>query len=857
MSATLEPTKLQSTESDRQITMAIEGMTCASCVRRVENALAKTEGVNTASVNLATEEATVHFDPDKISLDVLQKVVTDAGYGVASSEVVLPIEGMTCASCVRRVERALEGVAGVESVDVNLATEMATVHYLTGSTARSELVAAVERAGYSVAQRDSAHDLESLEAEREAAKARELRMIGLKAGVALGVSALLMLLMYWPQRLLGNPPISDMQNMNYLMFVLATPVQIWAGWQFYKTGLAAARHRSANMSTLVALGTSAAYLYSVFVTFWPERLMHDGLMPEVYFETATMIIGLVLVGRWLEARARLQTGAAIKSLMGLAPKTARVVRDGVDIEVPVEQLQRGDLIRVRPGERVPTDGVIIEGASALDESMLTGESIPVEKAIGDQVIGATSNTTGSFVFRATNVGKDTALAQIVKLVSDAQGSKAPIQRLADTISAWFVPIVLALAAVTFGIWMIFGPEPKTTFALVSAIAVLIIACPCAMGLATPTAIMVGTGRAAQLGVLIKNAEALEQAHKIDTVLLDKTGTITRGKPSLTDIVVDQGFDRDEVLHWAAAAEVGSEHPIAQAIVLSARDAGMQLPAVETFQAIAGHGVEARIDGKHVVLGNADLLTREGVSIEILRDEQNRLSANGKTAMFLAVDGRLAAVFGVADTVKTESRDAIRQMESLGLQVWMVTGDSRATAEAIGAEVGIPAERILAETRPDQKAERVSTLQQSGHSVAMVGDGINDAPALAQANLGVAIGTGADIAMEASDVTLIGGDLHGVSTAVALSRRTMRVIRQNLFWAFGYNVLLIPVAMGILYPFTGHLLNPALAAGAMAISSVSVVTNSLRLRSFRPPSGETGHHRGGQPVSQLESQAASR
>lgn len=850
----LEPIQLPSAESERLVTMAIEGMTCASCVRRVENALAHTEGVHTAAVNLATEEATVRFDPELVSLDSLQKVVIDAGYGVATSELALPIEGMTCASCVRRVERALEGVPGVESVDVNLATEMATVRYLTGSTARADLIAAVESAGYSVAQTDAAEDLESLESEREAAKARALHKLGIKAVVSLAVSALLMLLMYWPERLLGSSPVGDMQTMNYLMFALATPVQLWAGWQFYKTGLAAARHRSANMSTLVALGTSAAYLYSVFVTFWPERLMRDGKMPEVYYETATMIIGLVLVGRWLEARARLQTGAAIKSLMGLAPKSAHVLRDGIEIEVPVDELQRGDLIRVRPGERVPTDGVIVEGASALDESMLTGESIPVEKAIGDQVIGATSNTTGSFVFRATNVGKDTALAQIVKLVSDAQGSKAPIQRLADTISAYFVPIVLGLAALTFGIWMLFGPEPKTTFALVSAIAVLIIACPCAMGLATPTAIMVGTGRAAQLGVLIKNAEALEQAHKIDTVLLDKTGTITRGKPSLTDVVVTEGFDKDEVLRLAAAAEVGSEHPIAQAVVTSARAQGLQLPPVEYFRAVSGHGVEARIDNQRIVLGNAALLEREGIDIAALRDEQTRLSASGKTAMFLGIDGRLAAVLGVADTVKTESRDAIRQMESLGLQVWMVTGDSRATAEAIGAEVGIPAERILAETRPEQKAERVSSLQQDGRSVAMVGDGINDAPALAQADLGVAIGTGADIAMEASDVTLVGGDLHGVSTAVALSRRTMRTIRQNLFWAFGYNVLLIPVAMGILYPFTGHLLNPALAAGAMAISSVSVVTNSLRLRSFQPPAGESSGH-GGQPLGRLEPRAA--
>ncbi|MEZ4532735.1 MAG: heavy metal translocating P-type ATPase [Thermomicrobiales bacterium] len=852
MSATLDPIA-ESAIDERQVTMAIEGMTCASCVRRVENALAKTDGVRQAAVNLATEEATVQFDPKVVSLETLQKAVTDAGYGVATAELSLPVEGMTCASCVRRVEKALEGVSGVESVNVNLATETATVRYLPGSATRADMVAAVESAGYSVAQQVEADDLEDLETQREAQRARDLRKLALKAGVSLAVSAVLMLLMYWPDWLLGGQPFSSMENLNKFMFVLATPVQIWAGWQFYKTAFAAARHGSANMSTLVAIGTSAAYFYSVVATFWPERLMRDHMeMPEVYYETATVIIGLVLLGRWLEARARLQTGAAIKSLMGLAPKTAHVLRNGEEVEIPVEELQKGDLIRVRPGERVPTDGVIVEGASAVDESMLTGESIPIEKGIGDQVIGATSNTTGSFVFRATNVGKDTALAQIVKLVSDAQGSKAPIQRLADQISAYFVPVVLALAALTFAIWYVVGPEPKSTFALVSAISVLIIACPCAMGLATPTAIMVGTGRAAQLGVLIKNAEALEQAHSVDTVLLDKTGTITRGKPSLTDVIVVDGFDKGEALRLAASAEVGSEHPIAQAIVGSARAEGVVLSNVEAFQAISGHGVEARIDGKRVLLGNDALMSREGIETAPLRDEHARLSSGGKTAMYLAVDGQLAGLLGVADTVKSESRDAIRQMETLGLEVWMVTGDSRATAEAIGAEVGIPPERILAETRPDQKAERVSTLQADGKTVAMVGDGINDAPALAQANLGIAIGTGADIAMEASDVTLIGGDLHGVSTAVALSRRTMRIIRQNLFWAFGYNVLLIPVAMGVLYPFTGHLLNPALAAGAMAISSVSVVTNSLRLRSFEPPA-ERPNTPGSRPVARLEQQ----
>jgi Cu+-exporting ATPase len=560
-------------------------------------------------------------------------------------------------------------------------------------------------------------------------------------------------------------------------------------------------------------------------------VMEAGLKPEVYYESATVIIGLILLGRLLEARAKSQTGSAIRQLLDLAPKTARVVRDGGDVEVAVADLQVGDLIRVRPGEKVAVDGVVVDGSSAVDESMLTGESMPVEKAPGDEVIGATLNTTGSFTFRAKRVGKETALAQIVRLVSEAQGSKAPIQRLADAISSYFVPVVIVLAAITFGVWWAVGPDPSFSYALKASIAVLIIACPCAMGLATPTAVMVGTGEGARHGVLIKGGEALELAHKVRAVIFDKTGTITRGKPALTDVIPLEGFSRDEALRLAASAEQGSEHPLAAAIAAGGKDAGVELAPASSFRAVAGLGVEATVDSRKVLIGNRALMEDRGIAVELLAGDFERLAGEGKTAMFVAVDGKPAAVIGVADTVRPESAQAVAQLETLGLETWMLTGDNKLTATAVAREVGIAPERVFANVLPGDKAAKVKELQQRGLAVAMVGDGINDAPALAQADLGIAIGTGADVAIEASDITLVGGDPRGVVTAIALSRKTLTTIRQNLFWAFGYNVVLIPVAMGVLYPFTGHLLNPALAAGAMALSSVSVVTNSLRLRGF--------------------------
>jgi P-type Cu+ transporter len=816
-----------------ELSVSVTGMTCASCVRRVERALTKIDGVNEASVNLATERASVLYDPTKVDITQLKDAVDGAGYGVSEEEIELPITGMTCASCVRRVEKAIAKTPGVESVSVNLATEMASIRALNGVTSRTDLVSVVEAAGYGVAEIE-AGSVEEAEERENAARRRATRILTAKVAVSLAVSAVLMLLMYWPDWLFGGRPVDSMDDLFLTMFLLATPVQFWAGWQFYKQAWAAGRHFQANMSTLVVLGTTAAYSYSVFVTFWPNMIERAGLEPEVYYESATVIIGLILLGRLLEARAKSQTGSAIRQLLDLAPKTARVVRNGEEFDVAVTVLQVGDLIRVRPGEKVAVDGVVIEGSSAVDESMLTGESMPVEKTPGDEVIGATLNATGSFTFRATRVGKETALAQIVRLVSEAQGSKAPIQRLADTISSYFVPVVIVLAAVTFGVWWAVGPDPSFTYALKAAIAVLIIACPCAMGLATPTAVIVGTGEGARHGVLIKGGEALEMAHKVHAVILDKTGTITRGKPALTDVVPTADFTRDEALRLVASGEQGSEHPIATAIVTGAKETGLTLASASAFEALTGHGVDATVEGRHILVGNRALFGNRGIDVGPLAVEFNRLAGEGKTAMFLAIDGKLAAVIAVADTVRPESAQAVAQLQALGLETWMLTGDNERTAAAVSSAVGIDSANVLANVLPGDKAAKVKELQQRGLAVAMVGDGINDAPALAQADLGIAIGTGADVAIEASDVTLVGGDPRGVVTAIALSRKTLQTIRQNLFWAFGYNVVLIPVAMGALYPLTGHLLDPALAAGAMALSSVSVVTNSLRLRGFKSP-----------------------
>lgn len=811
------------------ITLGVTGMTCASCVGRVERSLRKVAGVQEANVNLATERASVRVDPSVVGLPALRAAVEKAGYGLRADEVILPVKGMTDASGVGRVERALGDLPGVERVSVNLATEKATIHYLANVVGRDDFKRAVEKAGYTLGEDEPLTEgFGAAGQDREAeGRAREIHDLQRKFTFSLVVGGVIMGMMFLPL------PI-DHEQLFLPMLLLATPVQFWAGWLFYRQAWAATRHFTTNMNTLVVVGTSTAYLYSAFVALFPSVVHQAGLPAYAYFDTSAIIIALILMGRWLEARAKGQTSEAIRKLMGLAPKTARVIRAGQELDVPIEQVLVDDVMRVRPGEKIPVDGAVIEGASAVDESMLTGESLPVEKRPGDQVIGATLNRTGTFLFRATKVGRETALAQIIKLVEEAQGSKAPIQRLADVISSYFVPTVLVLSGLTFAFWYLFGPEPRLAMALETFIAVLIIACPCAMGLATPTAIMVGTGKGAEAGVLIRGGEALEQAHKITAIVLDKTGTLTRGKPVVTAVVTANGLDEAELLRLAAGAELGSEHPLGEAIVTRAKELDGDLPRAEAFLAIAGQGIQATVDGRMLLLGNAKLMADQGVELNRLGEHAASAAARGQTPMFMAVDGKAAGLIAVADTLKPESAEAVAELRALGLEVWMLTGDNRGTAEAIAREAGIAPDRVLAEVLPGQKVDKVRALQAQGKVVAMVGDGINDAPALAQADLGIAIGTGTDVAMAASDVTLVGGNLQGIVSAIALSRRTISAIRQNLFWAFAYNVVLIPVAAGALFPLFGILLNPVLAAAAMALSSVSVVSNSLRLRSYTPP-----------------------
>jgi Cu+-exporting ATPase len=763
-----------------------------------------------------------------------------------SAEIQLPIDGMSCASCVNRIERFLRKTPGVAEANVNLATEVATVRYMPEIAGYDELARAIQAAGYEIRNVPQATDgsRASLvdEADAEAAqRAREQRSLGLTAAVALVVAAAAMTLMYAP-----NLPIT-MEQLAWVLIGPATFVQFWAGRRFYKAAWRSAIHFSTGMDTLVVVGTSAAWAYSVLVTFAPEIFRSAGIEPQTYFDSSTAIVGLVLMGRWLEARAKSRTVGAIKELLGLQATSARIVRGGREIDVPLEEVRVGDLVRVRPGERLPVDGRVVEGQSEVDESMLTGEPVPVEKGPGDQVIGATMNGHGTLLFRATRVGRDTALAHIVDLVRRAQGSKAPIQRLADRIGGIFVPVVLGIGALTFGLWFIFGPDPKVTHALVAFITVVVISCPCAMGLATPTAIMVGTGKGAEAGILIRGGEALELVAGIGAVVFDKTGTLTRGRPTLGDIVVASGFTTDEVLDIAASVERGSEHPLAAAILARADAAGLGGRAVEGFEAVAGRGVRGSVEGRDAIVGTAAFLEASGVDLATLGTVADSSSA----VTYLAVGGRAAGALPTVDVIKPESAAAVAMLQDTGIEVWLVSGDSTRVARSVAAAVGIPAERVMAEVLPAGKADAVAAIQARGLRVAMVGDGINDAPALARADVGIAIGTGADVAMEASDVTLVGGDPRAVATAIRLSRQTRRVIRQNLIWAFGYNVVLIPVAMGALFPFFGITLNPALAAGAMAMSSVSVVSNSLRLRRF-----SLGERSGGS-VSATTVEAASR
>ena len=743
----------------------------------------------------------------------------------------LDIEGMTCASCASAVEKSLSRAPGVQSALVNFATEKATVHYMPGQASPATLKEAVVNAGYGVTERapdTSAADRQAeIDRQKAAAYVKLKRRFQVAVGLAVVVMALSML-MFWPAAMQRV----NMRWLNYGLLLLTLPVLLYSGREFYSSAWNGFKHRAANMDTLIAVGTGAAFLYSLAATVAPGFFEQHGLMPEVYYDTTATIIALILLGKVLELRAKTQTSAAIRSLMGLQAKTARVVRPGgQEVDVPIEQVQLDDVVVVRPGEKVATDGLITEGSSAVDEAMLTGESLPVEKKAGDPVFGATLNKTGSFRFRVTKVGADTMLSQIVKLVEDAQGSRAPIQRLADKVSAIFVPTVVVIAILTFVLWFDLAPvATRLPLALVNFVAVLIIACPCALGLATPTAIMVSTGKGAEYGVLIRNAEALEKAYKVNTVLLDKTGTITRGEPAVTDFVPVAGQDAAQLLQLVAALERQSEHPLAEAVVRYADAQGAAQSSATEFRAIEGKGAAATVNGQVVLIGNQGLLRDEKVTFsEALTKQAEQLLSQAKTVLYVAVAGQAVGLIGVADTVRDTSVAAIQKLQALGIEVVMMTGDNPQTAAKVAEQVGI--KRYFAEVLPSGKAGKVKELQAEGRVVAMVGDGINDAPALAQADIGLAMGGGTDVAMEAAGITLMRSDLNGVVTAIELSRQTIRTIKQNLFFAFIYNTLGIPIAAGLLYPFFGWLLSPMLAAGAMALSSVSVLTNSLRLRAF--------------------------
>jgi Cu+-exporting ATPase len=809
----------------KKAVIPVKGMTCVNCAAAIQKDISKLAGVLSANVNYANEKAVVEFDPKAVGLDKFIFSINDLGYQAVTEKASIAVIDLD-ASRVRELEAVAASIDGVLNVSVNAGAETVELEYVPGQIGVRDIRRAIEKSGFRVPPQAEGRSALDIEKEAREKELRELRT-RLIASAALSVLILIGSL----QDMIPAIDVVPRRTMWYILFLLTTPVQFWAGRHFYQNAFASIRHGSTNMNTLVVVGTSAAYGYSTALTFFPEALGHYAAHGGAYFDTSAVIITLILFGKYLEARAKTRAGEAIKKLMGLAPRTARVIREGREQDLPIEEVEAGELIVVRPGEKVPVDGVVRDGYSSIDESMLTGESLPVDKKTGDAVIGATINRTGAFTFEATKVGRDTMLSQIIRMVQEAQGSKAPIQRLADYISSVFVPAVIAVGLLTFGVWYLFGPaETRFTFALVNFIAVLIIACPCAMGLATPTAIMVGAGKGAESGILFKNAESLERAQKIDTIVLDKTGTLTCGEPRVTD-VLQGGASEEDLLFFAGSAEKGSEHPLGEAIVVAARERGIALEQAEEFEALPGHGVRAVVRGREVILGNELLMAGRKIEFGSFRAEAERLASQGKTPMFVALDDKAAGVIAVADTIKEHSKEAVAGLKALGLEVVMLTGDNRRTAGAIAEELGIS--RVLAEVLPQDKMDTVRRLQAEGRVVAMVGDGINDAPALTQADVGIAIGTGTDVAIEASDVTLIKDDLRAVATAMRLSRRTMQTIRMNLFWAFFYNVIGIPVAAGVLFPFLGAkgLLNPMYASAAMAMSSVSVVSNSLRLKRF--------------------------
>jgi len=799
-------------EKPRRVTFGIEGMTCAACANRIEKGLAKLPGVAGATVNLALERASVEFDPARISVAALVQRVRDLGYDVAKERVTLSVAGMTGTACARRIERGLAELPGVQAA-VNFGTETATVQFVPALTSLQAIQRKIKDLGYEAFLPDAGGRSAGDEA-RERQIKRQTLLFWFSAALSLPLLVAMLGHVFG-----ARAPLFHALSNGWLQLALATPVQFYAGWQFYVDSFHNLKNRSANMSVLVALGTSAAYFYSLAGLLAPQAGV-TGL----YFETSAILITLIILGKLLEARAKGRASEAIKRLLDLAPKTARVVRGGQEVDIPVDEVRPGDIVLVRPGEKIPVDGVVLEGHSTVDESMISGESIPVEKGPGDPVVGATINKHGALAFEATKVGKETVLAQIVKVVEEAQASKADIQRIADAVSARFVPAVVAIALLSFAGWYLAAGD--LTRALLNMTAVLVIACPCALGLATPTAIMVGTGRGAEHGILFKGGEHLERAHRVDVVVFDKTGTITHGKPEVTDIVPLGKYDHDALLRLVAQAERSSEHPLAEAIAAEAAERGIQPAGPEEFEAIPGRGVRAVAEGRHVLVGNRALMAGAGLDVRPLEDILQQLEEEGKTAMIAAVDGEIAGIVAVADTVKPSSAEAVRSLQEMGVRVMMITGDNKRTARAIAKQVGIKEWDVLAEVLPEGKAIEVERLKAQGKRVAMVGDGINDAPALAAADVGIAVGTGADVAIEAADVTLMRGDLGGVVAAIRLSRATMRKIRQNLFWALVYNAVGIPfAAFGIL--------NPIIAGAAMALSSVSVVTNSSLLKRFDP------------------------
>lgn len=825
---------MKNTELFEKIDIKIEGMTCQSCAKAVERSIKKLDGIENANVNIATDKATITYDGSKVKLSQIKGAIEKAGYKVVdeSKQIDIKIEGMTCQSCAKAVERGIKKLDGIKSVNVNIATDKATIQYDGSKVKLSQIKGAIEKAGYKVIEKIKDNNID----EDKIRKEKEIKVLKNKLIISMVFAIPLLYIAMGPMmpKPFGPLPIPEFINpmhnsLNYALvqLLLVIPI-IGAGYKFYINGTKALITKSPNMDSLVAIGTASALIYSVYTTIQiaTGKIGHDH---QLYYESAGIIIALILLGKYLETRSKGKTSEAIKTLMGLQPKTAIIIKNSQELEIPIDEVEEDDIIVVKPGSKIPVDGIVIEGHTLVDESMLTGESIPVEKKVGDKVTGASINKNGTIKFKAEKVGSDTALAQIIKLVEDAQGSKAPIAKLADTVSGYFVPTVLAIATISALLWFFVGGK-DLVFSLTIFISILVIACPCALGLATPTAIMVGTGKGAENGILIKGGEALESAHKINTIIFDKTGTITEGKPVVTDIVTTNIVREKELLQFAASAEKGSEHPLGEAIVKKGEEEKLEILNVTNFNSITGHGIEVTIDEKQILLGNKKLMDDKNISTSELEVYSDKLASEGKTPMYISIDNKLAGIIAVADIVKENSKKAVERLHEMGIKVAMVTGDNKKTANAIANEVGI--DIVLAEVLPEDKANEVKKLQEKGNFVAMVGDGINDAPALAKADIGIAIGSGTDVAIESANIVLMKSDLMDVPTAIKLSKETIKNIKQNLFWAFGYNTIGIPVAAGILYLFGGPLLNPMIAAAAMSLSSVSVVSNALRLKNFK-------------------------